>query len=146
VIDFEEPGNEAWTYAHWDAALLGNLQSAAKDRLGILRVKHPKSGVKMEPAFLAGLPAFRIRISYADSEPITEEVLIAYRKPEDKGPGRIYEIGLKCGKERHSKYVKVFEALVKTFQITAGGPGLGSKTDRWWPTSARSWRMWDELK
>lgn len=118
-IDLAEPGDEAWTYAHWDAAMLGNIQKMALHRLEILLDEHNDARVSMAPAFLAGLPAYRIRLSYSGVPPTTEELIIAYRKPrgDSQETGIVYEVGLKCKESNFSANVGALESLVGTFRL-----------------------------
>jgi hypothetical protein len=120
TIDLENPGDVAWTYAHWDAALLGSSQKAALDRLDILLEESPSGRANIAPTMLAGLSAYRIRLDYADKRPMSEDVVIAYRKAEkdSEGPGRVYEIGVKCRQATYPECAKVLDALVGTFQTT----------------------------
>ena len=118
TIKLPEPGGEAWTYAHWDAALLESPQKAALNRLGILLDEHPDAEVSMRQTMVASMLAYRIRLNYEDTRPMTEELIIAYRKPknESQGPGIIYEIGLNCSQRSYSTSVSLFESLITTFR------------------------------
>ncbi len=118
TIKLSEPGNEAWTYAHWDAALLRSSRKAALSRLEILLDKHPNAEAIMRRTMIAGMSAYRIRLNYDDTRPATEELIIAYCKPknESQGPGTIYEIGLHCSQSSYSANVSVLEALLSTFR------------------------------
>ncbi len=118
TIKLSEPGNEAWTYAHWDAALLRSSQRAALSRLEMLLDKHPNAEVIMRPTIIASMPAYRIRLNYGDTRLMTEELVIAYCNPknESQGPGIIYEIGLHCTQRSYSVNVSVLEALLDTFR------------------------------
>jgi hypothetical protein len=117
-IDLLEPPNVAWSYTQWDAALLQSSQKAALYLLGILLDEHPSGEVSMRPAVIAGLSAYRIRFSYTDIRPMTEELVVAYRRPKDesKGPGIIYEIGLKCSQSSYSANISILDGLVGTFR------------------------------
>jgi hypothetical protein len=118
TIELSETGNKAWTYAHWDAALLGSSQKAALSRLEMLLDEHPNAEVIMRPTMVANMSAYRIRLSYEDTQPMTEELVISYCKPknESQGPGTIYEIGLHCSQRSYAVNVSVLEALIYTFR------------------------------
>lgn len=120
TIKLQEPENEAWTYAHWDAALLGSSQKAALQRFEAFFGEHPTAEVSMAPAMIAGLSGYRIRVSYVDVRPVTEELVIAYSKPKDasQGPGIIYEIGLKCSQKSYPANASALESLIATFRRT----------------------------
>lgn len=120
TIKLPDLQSDAWTYAHWDAALLESSQKAALNRLGILLDEHPHAEVSMKQTMLSGLVAYRIRLNYIDARPMTEEIVTAYRKPKDKsqGPGVIYEIGLECSQANYSTSISVLESLISTFRRT----------------------------
>ena len=119
-IKLPELENGAWTYAHWDAALLEGTRKVALRRLEISLLKHSNAQVRMAPTMLAGLHAYRIRLEYKETLPTIEELVIAYRKPrtESESPGIIYEIGLKCSKSSYPAGVSVLEALISSFKLT----------------------------
>ena len=120
TLKLQEPENEAWTYAHWDAALLGSSQKAALQRFKAFFSEHPTAEVSMAPIMIAGLSAYRIRFSYVDIRPVTEELVIAYSKPKDasQGPGIIYEIGLKCSQKSYAANASTLDSLIATFRRT----------------------------
>jgi hypothetical protein len=120
TIKLPEPGGVAWTYAHWDAALLASPQKAALGQLEVVLNKHPNAEVNMKPTVVAGLPAYRIRLTYADIRPTIEEVIVAYRRPKDEpqGPGIIYEIGLNSSQIGYSVNVSTLDALARSFRQT----------------------------
>lgn len=109
---------ELWTYAQWDAALFEEAQKAALEQREIILRKHPDAGVTMTKTVLAGLSAYRMRFTYVDIQPMTEEIIIAYRKPRDqsKDTGIIYEVGMKCAPSACKANLGVFGAFVSTFQ------------------------------
>lgn len=118
TIALEGQGNEAWTYAHWDSALLGSPQKVAVERLGMLIKEHPNAEITIKPVMLAELRAYRIRCNYQDIRPMVEEVVIAHRghQKKSKDVDLIYEIGLKCPRVDYSKYSGTLEAIVSTFE------------------------------
>lgn len=120
TIKLPDPQSDAWTYAHWDAALLESSQKAALNRLGILLDEHPHAEVSIKPTMVSSMIAYRIRLNYIDVRPMIEELVIAYREPKDKsqGPGIIYEIGLQCSQTNYSTRVSVLESLISTFRRT----------------------------
>ncbi len=120
TIKLQEPESEAWTYAHWDAALLGSSQKAALQRFELFFSEHPTAEVSMAPIMIAGLSAYRIRFIYVDIRPVTEELVIAYSKPKDasQGPGIIYEIGLKCSQKSYPANASTLDSLIATFRRT----------------------------
>src|SRR5712692_2100909 len=120
TIKLPESGNEAWTYAHWDAALLESSRKAALNRVEMLLDEHPNAEVIMRRTMIAGMSAYRIRLNYEDTRPMTEELIIAYLKTknESQGPGTLYEIGLRCSQRSYSINVSVLEALISTFRRT----------------------------
>jgi hypothetical protein len=118
-VALDEDGSEAWIYAHWDAALLDSSPKVVSDEVGILLDKYPKAEVQIKPSMLAGMAGYRSIVRYVDNGPRVEQLVIAYRKPEDesKGPGKIYESGLKCKQDECQKYAKTLDDLIGTFQI-----------------------------
>ena len=120
TIRLSDPNARAWTYAHWDAALLGSSQKAAVGRLETLLEDHPKADASIAPTMLEDLTAYRIRLSYNDNGQMAEELIIAYHPPRDKtqGPGVLYEIGLSCPKDNYPRDSKILQTLVETFRRT----------------------------
>jgi hypothetical protein len=121
TITLSLPGNIAWTYAHWDAALLQSSRKVLLDRLKMINNEHSGAEVRVRATMLSGLPAYRIRINYMDTRPITEELVIAYRKPKNKsaGPGVVYEIGMKGTQGSYSANVATLNAFINTFRPVA---------------------------
>ena len=119
AIKMPESG-EAWTYAHWDAALLESPQKVLLRRLEIILADHPMAEVTIISAKMAGLPAYKVRFSYVKSRSLVEEIVIGYRKPKSPslGPGIIYEVGLKCSEDRYPSDIKILESLANTFRQT----------------------------
>jgi hypothetical protein len=119
TIRLSDSGEETWTYAHWDAALLGSAQKVLVRRLEIILADDPTAEMAVASTTIAGLPAYRIRLSHSNGSQV-EEILIAYRKPQSpsQDPGIIYEIGLKCVQDHYLSEAKVFEILAATFRQT----------------------------
>jgi len=120
TIQLPQTGEEIWTYAHWDAALLQGSQKAALRQIEIIFSEHPDTDVSMASTRLADLSAYHLRFSYAGLQPITEEIIIAYRKSKDqsKETGIIYEIGMKCASSTCKVSAATFESFVSTFRLT----------------------------
>jgi hypothetical protein len=118
TVDLPQTGEEIWTYAHWDAALLDGSQKAAFERLEIIFTEHPDADVSIARAMLAELSAYRIRFRYTATQPMTEEIIIAYRKPKDqsKDTGIIYEIGMKSAQSTYKANAGTFKSFVDTFR------------------------------
>jgi hypothetical protein len=119
TVDLQQPGNQVWTFAYWDAALAESPQKAMLNRLGILLEKHRDGTVSIEPTTLDGLPAYRIRLSYAAATRREQEIVVAYRTPADKSKdtGIIYEIGLDCDAPHCAQEARAFETFVASFRV-----------------------------
>jgi hypothetical protein len=119
-IDLSAKGNEIWSYAHWDAVLLKSAQQAALLRLGLLLDEHPDAEINIKLTTLAGLSAFHILLTMPGTVPTMEEIVIAYAPPEDesKGPGIIYELGVKSETKASVPVIQEFHHFVDSFRIS----------------------------
>ncbi len=118
TIDLAHHAGELWSYAHWDAALLGSAKDAALSRAGLLLDEHPGGSINLTSTELDGLTAFRIVVATSPAGQALEEIVVAYRSPidESRGPGIIYEIGVKSDVPAIAYDVRDFRIFVDSFR------------------------------